>query len=310
MTDVPIPRILSSIDTEANILFIGHGRVTNYLTTTYLSHHKNLYAICRTNRFIHNKKHEKQIHWIQADVNILNSLNILKTHVFHYIIYATSPDSYTEDAYQLVYLHGLLNVVQLIKQYQQNPKVVFISSTSVYGHNTGEWVDEASTTLSSSFSGRIIQEAENLLLHHLPFANILRFGGIYGTNPSSLIKQIKDKTIRIHIHTKQYTNRIHIHDSANMIYTLLVQSDTSYSVNTNDNIFLGVDCLPENKKQVIEWIAKKIQVQLPSTCYVQKEIKNKRSGNKRCSNKKILSLGFQFSYPTYQEGYLDLIQKV
>ena len=46
-------------------------------------------------------------------------------------------------------------------------RVLFVSSTAVYGDAGGGWVDESTTPAPGGFSGRILREAEDLLLTRL-----------------------------------------------------------------------------------------------------------------------------------------------
>jgi nucleoside-diphosphate-sugar epimerase len=70
-------------------------------------------------------------------------------------------------------------------------RVVFTSTTSVYGQTSGEWVDETSICEPRSESGKAHLEAEKLLLDwaHDPqkIATILRLSGLYG--PERVIRR-------------------------------------------------------------------------------------------------------------------------
>ena len=46
-------------------------------------------------------------------------------------------------------------------------RVLFVSSTAVYGDAGGDWIDESTTPEPGGFSGRIIREAEELLFSRL-----------------------------------------------------------------------------------------------------------------------------------------------
>ncbi|MEO2092124.1 MAG: sugar nucleotide-binding protein, partial [Gemmataceae bacterium] len=59
-------------------------------------------------------------------------------------------------------------------------RLLYISSTSVYGQTDGAWIDETSPTEPLEESGRVILEAEQTLRQFRPDAVVLRFAGIYG----------------------------------------------------------------------------------------------------------------------------------
>lgn len=77
------------------------------------------------------------------------------------------------------YIQKISRIKEAIVHYQIK-RVVFISSTSVYGdHNTE--VNEDTVPLPDTESGKAIHEAENLLEDHPLFkTTILRFGGLIG----------------------------------------------------------------------------------------------------------------------------------
>ncbi len=63
-------------------------------------------------------------------------------------------------------------------------RIIFTSSSSVYGQTDGSWVDETSPTVPDTESGRVLLEAENRLLagcaERKIEATVVRLTGIYG----------------------------------------------------------------------------------------------------------------------------------
>ena len=84
-----------------------------------------------------------------------------------YVIYTVSADRFEESAYQSAYPDGLKRVLSVMEQHEKPPRrIFFVSSTSVYGQQEGEVVNEESPTESTSFSGNLMREAEQALLNH------------------------------------------------------------------------------------------------------------------------------------------------
>ena len=82
----------------------------------------------------------------------------------------------------LIYLIPPLGVSHVKKFFDQIPadkKIIFASSTSVYGKNMNE-VDEDSELFDCSTGSPILFETENYLRKRFSNATILRFGGLYG----------------------------------------------------------------------------------------------------------------------------------
>ena len=59
-------------------------------------------------------------------------------------------------------------------------RLLFVSSSRVYGQQDGEWVDETSPAVATGYSGRVMLEAEQVALNSGIPASIVRLTGIYG----------------------------------------------------------------------------------------------------------------------------------
>lgn len=64
-------------------------------------------------------------------------------------------------------------------QIPEDKKIIFISSTSVYGKNLGA-VDEENKIHTSTASSPLLVETEDYLIKRFPHITVLRFGGLYG----------------------------------------------------------------------------------------------------------------------------------
>ena len=74
---------------------------------------------------------------------------------------------------------GLSHVMHFFDQIPSNKKIIFISSTSVYGKNLGP-VDEDTINHACSTSSPLLLETENYIKNRFSFATIIRPGGLYG----------------------------------------------------------------------------------------------------------------------------------
>ena len=93
-------------------------------------------------------------------------------------------------------MDGLAHVLDALERDGVTPRrVLFVSSTAVYGDAGGGWVDESTTPAPGGFSGRILREAEELLRSRLRGTGtapvVLRLGGIYGPGRTRLIDQVR-----------------------------------------------------------------------------------------------------------------------
>ncbi|MDJ0319447.1 NAD-dependent epimerase/dehydratase family protein [Pseudarthrobacter sp. PS3-L1] len=217
------------------------------------------------------------------------------------VVVAVAADSFSENAYREAYVNGLTNVLSALERDSVVPdRILFVSSTAVYGDAGGGWVDEETTTAPGGFSGSIVREAEVLLQERLagtPTAAVtLRLGGIYGPGRTRLIETVRSGTASIP-EIPRFTNRIHRDDAAAAIVHLLTQADTPSS------LYVGVDNDPAQMADVLRFLAAELGEAEPAVGGAG----DGRGGNKRCSNARLRHSGFEFTFPTFREGYRDIL---
>src|SRR5205085_6200425 len=90
------------------------------------------------------------------------------------VVHCASSRGGDADQYRRIYRDGVVNLLQSFP----GARIVFTSSTSVYGQRDGSWVDENSPAEPGTAKGEILREAEEIVLAHDGI--VLRLGGIYG----------------------------------------------------------------------------------------------------------------------------------
>jgi nucleoside-diphosphate-sugar epimerase len=220
------------------------------------------------------------------------------------VVIAVAADVSTEEAYRSAYLNGVAHVLDALERDGVAPeRVLFVSSTAVYGDAGGGWIDENTTPEPAGFSGRVMLEAEELLLNRLDGTEtspvVLRLGGIYGPGRTRLIDQVRTGAAVIPAQPR-YTNRIHRNDAAGAIVHLLSRPDTPAPV------YLGVDNDPAELGDVLRFLAAELGLDVPPTG----SLGDARGGNKQCSNALLRRTGFSFKYPSFREGYRDILAGV
>ncbi|MBI3464016.1 MAG: NAD-dependent epimerase/dehydratase family protein, partial [Planctomycetes bacterium] len=95
-------------------------------------------------------------------------------------------------------------------------RLIFVSTTGVYGQTTGEWVDEDSPRVPAGDSGRVYLEAEQMLLAHQlgTKAIILRLAGLYGPGR---VPQRDRLASGEPLPAAGYLNLIHVDDAAQVV---------------------------------------------------------------------------------------------
>ena len=220
------------------------------------------------------------------------------------VVIAVAADSPTEAAYRAAYVDGLAHVLDALERDGVTPRrVLFVSSTAVYGDAGGGWVDESTTAAPGGFSGQTLLEAERLLAGRLSGTSstvvALRLGGIYGPGRTRLIDQVRTGGAIIPA-VPRYTNRIHRDDAAGAIVRLCTMEDDPSPV------YLGVDNDPAELGDVLRFLAAELGLGVPPSG----DAGDARGGNKRCSNALLRSTGYSFRYPTFREGYRDILTGV
>lgn len=236
--------------------------------------------------------------FIQGDVTNAETLQSLAALKIDILVYCVAASAQTDDNYRAHYVDGLRNMLTALET-SKLKHVFFVSSTRVYGQHTNEILDENSPAIPADFGGTRLLEAEALLKTiHCP-STVLRLSGIYGPDRNRMI----DLAGRPEAWPTQnsWTNRIHRDDAARFI-AFLIEQITSGS--TPDRLYLVTDSKPVSQYEVLMWIA-----QLQWDISANDSSKTPSSG-KRLSNRKLLSTGFQLSYPDFQSGYLHLLNAI
>lgn len=240
---------------------------------------------------------------VAADLSTTGSLREALPGGLDLVFYTASPGGSTDEAYELAYVTGPRNLLAALRQRGESPRrVVFTTSTGVYGQSDGEWVDETSPTEPERFSGRRLLEGERTVLGG-PFpAVVLRLGGIYGPGRTRAIDRAREAPPEDE--PPAYTNRIHRDDCAGALRHLSLLEDP-------EPVYLGVDHEPADRRVVAEWLAARRPAPAGEEAPAEAEPRARgpfRGGSgKRCSNARLVASGYTFRYPTFREGFADLM---
>lgn len=224
------------------------------------------------------------------------------------LVYAAAADGFTDDAYRAAYVDGLRRMLDALAVANAPlERVLFTSSTAVYGQSDGSWVDEESPTEPQGFSGRRLLEAERLLLGSGHPAAVLRLAGIYGPGRTRLIDEVRGGAASVPDGGEPlWTNRIHADDCAGALRHL-IRLPTDAAMH---GLWLGVDDEPSDRAVVLDWLADRLAVSRPRRVPTGDAPARMRPGNKRCRNAKLRSTGYAFLFSTFREGYADVIARL
>lgn len=207
------------------------------------------------------------------------------------VIYCASAGAMEEARYRSIYVDGPRNLIRALAE-QPVRRLVFTSSTAVYGIDDGSVADEATPCEPDGFRGALMLEGEDVI-RDAPFPGVaLRLAGIYGPGPGRLVDAVRQGRP---CSPGRYTNRIHVADAARAAVHLLSLQDP-------EGVYLGVDDLPAQDCEVRDWLAGALG--LPPVP------RGERSGaGRRCSNARLTEAGFRLHYRDYRHGYGDILER-
>ncbi|MET1035575.1 MAG: SDR family oxidoreductase [Arthrobacter sp.] len=213
------------------------------------------------------------------------------------VLFTPAASGRGEEAYRSTYLHGLARLLDALERDGVEPRrILFVSSTAVYGDADGALVDELTPAAPASATGAVIREAEELLHARRPDGIVLRLAGIYGPGRTRLVDSVLGGTAVVPPGPHP-TNRIHRDDAAAAIVHLATV------VPDPEPLYVGVDDEPAELGDVLRFLAAELGRGEPPTG----EAPAARGGNRRLSNARLRATGFEFAFPTFREGYRSVL---
>lgn len=208
------------------------------------------------------------------------------------MVYSAGAGGYSDLHYRAAYVEGVENLLTVLTTLGEEPRrVLFTSSSGVWGEGEGEWVDESTPPSPDGFSGSRVLEGEELF-RASPFPSvILRLGGIYGPGRDSLVRRVREGSARCP-DGPAWSNRIHRDDCAGALLHLL-------DLPNPDPLYVGVDREPAELCAVMEWLARRLGVDPPPRGGEPRS----RGRNRRCSSARLVASGYRFLHPTFREGF-------
>lgn len=248
-----------------------------------------------------------RIDYRAADLTRRDSLQARLPLINDVIVITMTPSDYSDAGYQRAYVHTVANLLGVLDERAargegQAPRLIlFVSSSSVYGQRSGEWVDEASATEPDGYSGTRLLEAEALLDASYYQTSRVRFSGIYGPGRHRLIQQVHDGKGSPDLApgaAPLYSNRIHVDDCAGVLAHLI-------GLPAVQPVYLASDCEPSPLGEVKQWLAAQLGY---DAAHLQPGADAASRASKRCRNQRLLDSGYRFRYPTYQQGYRQVLE--
>src|SRR5438270_9074991 len=228
--------------------------------------------------------------YLVRDVDISEPAQVANcVGTFDAVIHCASSRGGDAGIYRRIYLDGARNLLETFP----GLKLLFTSSTSVYGQRDGTWVMEESETKPTRETSQILLETERSVLANGGI--VARLAGIYGPGRSALLTKFVEGIAIIDAENDRFVNQVHRDDIAAALFLLLsrkIEGAQIYNV---------VDDQPILQSECYRWLAQRLNRPLPSIGRSTQERKRGDS-NKRVSNASLRALGWTPRYPKFADG--------
>ena len=209
---------------------------------------------------------------------------------FDWVINTVSSARGDAETHRAVFVDGTKNLLEWLGD--SPARVLFTSSTSVYPQTDGAWVDETSPA-----NGPVLREAEELFLNAPQAATVLRVAGIYGPERGYLFRQFLKGEAVLTEGGARWINMIHRDDVVDAILA---------AMKCEPNIYNVADDEPVTQRGFFEWLAQRLSKPMPPE---GERVSRKRvATSKRVRNAKLKAAGWELRFPTFREGYENLIR--
>ena len=280
------------------VVIIGCGDIGTQVAQFYLDQGVAVHGLVRSIESV-KRLQSLGISTSQADLSASFKLdfNVEKSQLYYF---APPPAQGTED----IHTSHLLAAMQSAGQ--SPSRIVYISTTGVYGDCQGRWISEDEPVKPEADRARRRLDAEIQLSEWTRQSDteiiILRVAGIYGPGKLPLARLRKGLPV-IRESEAPFTNRIHSADLVKMAITAMQRGH-------NRAIYHACDGHPGTMTDYFKQVARKAGLPPPKEISLAEGEKSLSAGmmsymreSRRLSNTKTLrELDLKLAYPSLQEG--------
>jgi nucleoside-diphosphate-sugar epimerase len=218
------------------------------------------------------------------------------------VLFAVGFDRAAGGSIEEVYAGGMRNVLTALPS--SVGRLIYISTTGVYGSAGGDWVDEDTPTDPQRDGGRASLAAEEVLAAS-PFADrgvVLRLAGIYGPGRIPFLEKLRAGEA-IPAVSEGYLNLIHVEDAAAVVVA-------AGQLDRKGQVYCVSDGCPVERGEYYREVARRIGAAPPT--FVKPALNSPRAAraesNRRVKNTRMLAeLGLQLQYPDYRSGLAAIL---
>ncbi|MDR3634818.1 MAG: SDR family oxidoreductase [Isosphaeraceae bacterium] len=215
------------------------------------------------------------------------------------VFYSVGFDRTAGVAMRTVYVDGLRNALERLGD--RSARIVYASSTGVYGQDDGSWVEEDALAEPRHESGRTCLEAENLArdwaaARGFPLI-VLRFAGLYG--PGRIPRRANvERGEPIAGDPSKFVNFIHSDDAATAAVAALVRGKPGAVYHVADDRPVTRAEFYGRLAECLDAPPPRFSQPAPGSAEARREESNKRVANRRLRDE----LGVDLHFPDVIQG--------
>jgi nucleoside-diphosphate-sugar epimerase len=210
------------------------------------------------------------------------------------------------EGYRHSYRDGMQSILGWTKRQGAVGTFLYTSSTSVYPQGDGSVVDERSPVSAASDRARVLIDVESMIpcsAFAWSRAFILRLAGIYGPGRHALLEQVRAGEVAgLGDH---HLNLIHRDDIVSAIAVCLASTP-----GVEADVFNVADDGAARKSEIVGWLAAQLGLVPPRFSGAPAGGRRTITPDRIISNEKLkATLGWRPRYPTFREGYANLLSR-
>jgi nucleoside-diphosphate-sugar epimerase len=224
------------------------------------------------------------------------------------VVFAASSGGRGAEAAREIYVDGLAGAIDHFADRERPPeRLLYTSSTGVYGDHGGDWVDETTPIAPTTPKTQVLADAETVARERGRDAGmtptVVRLAGLYGPDRYR-IDRFLDRPV-----TEGWSNLLHRDDAAGICRFLLERT-------VPPELVLAVDDEPVSKWALADWLAAETGSPRPPKRTAHERLHEGDHGertrrrlltSKRCANDRLRRLGYHLDRPTFRSGYAAAI---
>lgn len=245
----------------------------------------------------------EQAGWRSVLADVTNPQSLRDLPETDTVVFAVGYDRDSNKTREEVYNEGLKQVLDHLSE--QTRRLIFVSTTGVYGDAAGQTVDETTHCDPARAGGKAFLLAEQCLQSHPIWKSrsiILRMAGIYGPDRVPRMDDIQAGK-PIPAPAGGALNLIHVDDAVQAI-SLAADAETFSPV------YIVSDGHPVDRRDYYREVARLLDA--PEPTFEQPEPNSpaaqRAQADRKMSNQRIVNeLGFQPKYTNYQAGLASIL---